>query len=607
MESVNINNNVSDNVIIPDENSGPLSKYEEEVSSAVNDISNEETIEGSQICLICGDTAAGKHYGVIACNGCKGFFRRTVRRQYTYSCRYQGRCDVNKANRANCRYCRFKKCKDHGMRVDAVQAERDLIGKRKKSQEILNSFDSIYNSPAKHVKMDNDSSGRTPFNNIQYSSSNIYNLQYPELPYRYSNPLDVIRYMIESEDMASAKLNWSSGKDILKDLCKCENIMQHQKNSGIKKSNCYVYNTKEYHQLVKEDGKIISRVEVLETLREMFQLTIHWSKSLQPFNKLSDDDKAILVKNFACQHFMLCLGYRSMFNEEYLNIINDCIIEENIDYKQRDYCTNFLEKTMKELVEEMKRLQMDDVEFVAIKAASLFNNTCEGISKDGSNHVLEIKRSILRALTDYINNKITSESARLCDLLISIVTTSKVLGGVLLENFIFKKILGISQIDNLIQQFILTNDTANDEDVSEIGNIDKVQLSNVVQNDFSTMSPTNDAQPLALYKIINQNSNQIDHQHCQKQQGIPGYPFTGAFDSIMTPHMPMKDINNSYFNGLKTNDYINHIQGYQEMEGIKNQHISSHTFVNTQLLNSWSVTNVQDQFLNGPSDCGRYQ
>lgn len=41
----------------------------------------------SQHCAICGDRATGKHYGAASCDGCKGFFRRSVRKKHEYTCR----------------------------------------------------------------------------------------------------------------------------------------------------------------------------------------------------------------------------------------------------------------------------------------------------------------------------------------------------------------------------------------------------------------------------------------------------------------------------------------------------------------------------------------
>lgn len=42
---------------------------------------------GALCCAICGDRATGKHYGAHSCDGCKGFFRRSVRKNHTYNCR----------------------------------------------------------------------------------------------------------------------------------------------------------------------------------------------------------------------------------------------------------------------------------------------------------------------------------------------------------------------------------------------------------------------------------------------------------------------------------------------------------------------------------------
>uniref|UniRef100_A0A8D3B0T1 Retinoic acid receptor RXR n=1 Tax=Scophthalmus maximus TaxID=52904 RepID=A0A8D3B0T1_SCOMX len=77
-----------------------------------------------RLCSICGDRSSGKHYGVYSCEGCKGFFKRTVRKDLTYTCRDSKDCMVDKRQRNRCQYCRYQKCLAMGMKREAVQEER---------------------------------------------------------------------------------------------------------------------------------------------------------------------------------------------------------------------------------------------------------------------------------------------------------------------------------------------------------------------------------------------------------------------------------------------------------------------------------------------------
>uniref|UniRef100_A0A1I7U4T4 Nuclear receptor domain-containing protein n=1 Tax=Caenorhabditis tropicalis TaxID=1561998 RepID=A0A1I7U4T4_9PELO len=86
-----------------------------------------------EICHICNDKSTGKHYGAISCDGCKGFFRRSIRKRYHYQCRFEQNCDVTRNKRNACRACRLQKCVKAGMKSNAIQNERDAIGKRKKT------------------------------------------------------------------------------------------------------------------------------------------------------------------------------------------------------------------------------------------------------------------------------------------------------------------------------------------------------------------------------------------------------------------------------------------------------------------------------------------
>ncbi|XP_046452433.1 retinoic acid receptor RXR-alpha-B-like isoform X3 [Daphnia pulex] len=85
---------------------------------------NHPLSNSKHLCSICGDRASGKHYGVYSCEGCKGFFKRTVRKDLTYACREDRQCLIDKRQRNRCQYCRYQKCLQMGMKREAVQEER---------------------------------------------------------------------------------------------------------------------------------------------------------------------------------------------------------------------------------------------------------------------------------------------------------------------------------------------------------------------------------------------------------------------------------------------------------------------------------------------------
>lgn len=66
----------------------------------------------------------GKHYGVYSCEGCKGFFKRTVRKDLSYTCRDNKECLVDKRQRNRCQYCRYQKCLAMGMKREGMQETR---------------------------------------------------------------------------------------------------------------------------------------------------------------------------------------------------------------------------------------------------------------------------------------------------------------------------------------------------------------------------------------------------------------------------------------------------------------------------------------------------
>uniref|UniRef100_A0A0N5A8Y4 Nuclear receptor domain-containing protein n=1 Tax=Syphacia muris TaxID=451379 RepID=A0A0N5A8Y4_9BILA len=135
--TLNIPNANSSNVnVVNVATPGPL-------SSSSGTSSESETLAGSSrstdeskviLCKVCGDKSSGVHYGVITCEGCKGFFRRSQSSGTSYQCTRGETCVVDRINRNKCQYCRLKKCLELGMSRDSVKFGR----LQRKQQQIRN-------------------------------------------------------------------------------------------------------------------------------------------------------------------------------------------------------------------------------------------------------------------------------------------------------------------------------------------------------------------------------------------------------------------------------------------------------------------------------------
>ncbi|XP_062560207.1 knirps-related protein-like isoform X2 [Armigeres subalbatus] len=70
----------------------------------------------NQQCKVCGEPAAGFHFGAFTCEGCKSFFGRSYNNLSSISeCKNNGECIINKKNRTACKACRLRKCLMVGM------------------------------------------------------------------------------------------------------------------------------------------------------------------------------------------------------------------------------------------------------------------------------------------------------------------------------------------------------------------------------------------------------------------------------------------------------------------------------------------------------------
>lgn len=121
-------------------------------------------------CKICGDKSSGIHYGVITCEGCKGFFRRSQQCHVAYSCTRQQNCPIDRTSRNRCQHCRLQKCLALGMSRDAVK-----FGRMSKKQR-----DSLHAEVQKQLQQQQEQAAKTPPEGGQGADALSYTLGLPD-------------------------------------------------------------------------------------------------------------------------------------------------------------------------------------------------------------------------------------------------------------------------------------------------------------------------------------------------------------------------------------------------------------------------------------------
>jgi hypothetical protein len=129
-------------------------------TSGISAITPQKVIQSnpSQLCAVCGDIAACQHYGVRTCEGCKGFFKRTVQKGAKYVCLADKACPVDKRRRNRCQFCRFQVSVISWKNEDEnVRETLNIFVKQsasKKSNRVSRRYQAFQNSTLFHLGRD---------------------------------------------------------------------------------------------------------------------------------------------------------------------------------------------------------------------------------------------------------------------------------------------------------------------------------------------------------------------------------------------------------------------------------------------------------------------
>ena len=168
-------------------------------------------LNGDELCDVCSDKASGFHFGVISCEGCKGFFRRSLTKSKFYICRFQKSCCLKSlAGSRKCQFCRYAKCVNLGM-LKFLRKTQEVARLQLERKQGQTGYSKQLNSTKKLLEVQNNggsfSKYHTSFEDdcerCEESDCHGVNLQFPDI--ENCVDVEVCNFTVPSSPMHSKK------------------------------------------------------------------------------------------------------------------------------------------------------------------------------------------------------------------------------------------------------------------------------------------------------------------------------------------------------------------------------------------------------------------
>lgn len=318
-------------------------------------------LNGKHLCLICGDRASGKHYGVYSCEGCKGFFKRTVRKNLNFTCREERNCLIDKRQRNRCQYCRYQKCLATGMRREAVQEER---------QRTRDSEDNEVESTSNSHMVDSAQLDR-----LVATAGNTFNS-----PTTANNGALVTL----NGNSTGQDSNGTGGPQTVHPLHAAglhTHQTQHNNNININ----HISNNSLRMEDLRSSTLLTQQTTFSSLLAQaaMNQIDslIRWATNIREYTSLLIPDRLQLLKTYWNELILIDIAYRSMSLLDRqivgLNIWSDVIISEYTAVEAG--ISNMFDRIQREIVFKMRDMRVDQHELTLLKTIILFNPEAQGL------------------------------------------------------------------------------------------------------------------------------------------------------------------------------------------------------------------------------------
>nr|XP_031841718.1 nuclear receptor subfamily 2 group F member 5-like isoform X6 [Nomia melanderi] len=387
-----------------------------------------EDSRAESLCKVCGDKASGKHYGVPSCDGCRGFFKRSIRRNLDYICKDSGRCIVDVSRRNQCQACRFTKCLQVNMKRDAVQHERaprstsSLVGAARRGPTGLYSgIPHVYHATSNH-----------PY----------HPLLYPAL-----FPFKPTITQAFTPSVATHFLQRSSSEPLTVTTAKEDEVTSSEEAGSVEtrtKPKEDLVNTRLAHPIINPTSpeyitsfSILPTENIYEFAAKLLFFAVRWARSIHSFLQLPYRDQTILLEESWSELFVLTAAQWNFPVEEVALVSSDTPSERKevlVDEVRR----------LRELLGKCALLRVDHSEYACLKAIVLFKAESRGLCERGR----------ITALQEQTVTVFCERDSRRVGRLLLLLPSARALCRSTLQELLFKPTVGDVSIERLLGDMV---------------------------------------------------------------------------------------------------------------------------------------------------------
>ncbi|CAB1319591.1 unnamed protein product [Coregonus sp. 'balchen'] len=309
-----------------------------------------------RVCLICGDRATGLHYGIISCEGCKGFFKRSICNKRVYRCSRDKNCEMSRKQRNRCQYCRLLKCLQMGMNRKAIR-EDGMPGGRNKSIGPVQCLTIVFSLSSRSIEMNG---GYTAAVRDQYINTPM-NTPYQLLPHLFS-------YAAQSGLLAPQPCSlYPQSHPLVLQLVAAEDL------------------TPLATPMLIEDGYKVTQVELFALLcrlaDELLFRQISWIKKLPFFCELSIEDYTCLLSS-TWQELIL-LSCLTIYSAQIFGDLADVTAKYTPSDEELQGFSEDSMEVMERLIylfRKFHQLKVSNEEYACMKAINFLNQDIRGLT-----------------------------------------------------------------------------------------------------------------------------------------------------------------------------------------------------------------------------------